>query len=51
VPWQAAYPTLEHRNAALAIVEHFASGLVQAVLLTNSCARGKADGPCGAARE
>jgi len=42
VPWQAAYPTPEHRNAALAIVEHFASGPVEAVLLTNSCARGKA---------
>jgi predicted nucleotidyltransferase len=42
VPWQAAYPTPEHRNAALAIVEHFASGPVEAVLLTNSCARGRA---------
>lgn len=42
MPWQAAYPTPEHRNAALAIVEHFAAGPVEAVLLTNSCARGKA---------
>ena len=41
--WQACYPTAEHRRAAEAIVEHFAAhGPVDAVLLTNSCARGRA---------
>lgn len=42
MPWQAAYPTPEHRRASEAIVDHFAAGPVEAVLLTNSCARGKA---------
>jgi len=43
MPWQASYPTAEHRRAAEAIVEHFAAhGPVDAVLLTNSCARGRA---------
>ncbi len=43
MPWQAAYPTPEHRRAAEAIVNHLAAaGPVEAVLLTNSCARGKA---------
>lgn len=38
-----AYPTTEHRSAAEAIVEYFENrGYVDAVLLTNSCARGKA---------
>ena len=41
--WQAAYPTPEHRRAAESIVEHFAAAdPVEAVLLTNSCARGQA---------
>lgn len=39
----AAYPTQQHREAAEAITAFFeASGKVDAVLLTNSCARGKA---------
>jgi predicted nucleotidyltransferase len=38
-----AYPTTAHQRAAEAIVEYFESrGYVDAVLLTNSCARGKA---------
>ena len=40
---RAAYPTAEHEQAAEAIVERFAPHPgVAAVLLTNSCARGKA---------
>jgi hypothetical protein len=42
VPWQAAPPTREHRRAAGVIVEHFATGPVDAVLLTNSYARVRA---------
>jgi predicted nucleotidyltransferase len=43
LPWQAVYPTHEHQGAAQAIVEHFRSDRrVAAILLTNSCARGKA---------
>src|SRR5689334_16716389 len=39
----AAYPTPEHQSAANAIVDHFASNYkIDAVLLVNSCARGKA---------
>ena len=38
-----AYPTPEHAKAAEAITEHFVSDhKIDAVLLTNSCARGKA---------
>lgn len=40
---QATYPTLEHQAAAEAIVEFFATNYtIDAVLLVNSCARGKA---------
>jgi predicted nucleotidyltransferase len=40
---KAAYPTLEHTRAAQAIVEFFTTNYqVDAVLLVNSCARGKA---------
>jgi predicted nucleotidyltransferase len=40
---QAAYPTLEHQNAADTIVDFFVSNYkIDAVLLVNSCARGKA---------
>jgi predicted nucleotidyltransferase len=40
---KAAYPTLEHGRAAQAIVEFFTTNYqVDAVLLVNSCARGKA---------
>jgi hypothetical protein len=40
---QAAYPTLEHQTAADAIVDFFVSNYkIDAVLLVNSCARGKA---------
>lgn len=40
---QAAYPTLEHQNAAATIVDFFVSNYkIDAVLLVNSCARGKA---------
>ncbi|MGE5775786.1 MAG: hypothetical protein ACM33V_06175 [Chloroflexota bacterium] len=40
---QATYPTPEHRTAAETIVEHFVSSYkIDAVLLVNSCARGKA---------
>ena len=39
----ATYPTPEHQNAAESIVEHFVSTYkIDAVLLVNSCARGKA---------
>jgi predicted nucleotidyltransferase len=39
----AIYPTPEHQKAADAITEHFASNYrIDAVLLVNSCARGKA---------
>jgi predicted nucleotidyltransferase len=38
-----AYPTSEHERAAKAITEHFVSNYkIDAVLLVNSCARGKA---------
>lgn len=40
---QVAYPTLEHQNAAEEIVNFFISRYnIDAVLLVNSCARGKA---------
>lgn len=40
---RAAYPTIEHEKAAQAIVEFFVGGFkIDAVLLVNSCARGKA---------
>ena len=40
---QATYPTPEHQTAADAIVDHFVSNYkIDAVLLVNSCARGKA---------
>ena len=40
---QASYPTPEHQIAAEAIVDHFVSNFkIDAVLLVNSCARGKA---------
>ena len=40
---EAVYPTTEHQNAADSIVEHFVSNYkIDAVLLVNSCARGKA---------
>ena len=40
---EAVYPTLEHQNAADAIVDYFVSKhKIDAVLLVNSCARGKA---------
>jgi predicted nucleotidyltransferase len=40
---KAAYPTLEHRKAAEAFVEFFTANYqIDAVLLVNSCARGKA---------
>jgi predicted nucleotidyltransferase len=39
----AAYPTVEHQRAANAIVDFFTSNYkIDAVLLVNSCARGKA---------
>jgi predicted nucleotidyltransferase len=39
----ATYPTLEHQNAADVIVDYFVSNYkIDAVLLVNSCARGKA---------
>jgi predicted nucleotidyltransferase len=41
--FKAAYPTPEHQKAAQAITEHFVSQYkIDAVLLVNSCARGKA---------
>ena len=40
---EAVYPTTEHQNAADSIVEYFVSNYkIDAVLLVNSCARGKA---------
>jgi len=40
---EPAYPTLEHQKAAEAITEYFVSRYkIDAVLLVNSCARGKA---------
>ncbi len=40
---QVTYPTLEHQNAADVIVDYFVSNYkIDAVLLVNSCARGKA---------
>jgi len=40
---QASYPTPEHQTAADAIVDHFVSNYkIDAVMLVNSCARGKA---------
>jgi predicted nucleotidyltransferase len=40
---RAAYPTPEHQNAAEAIVDFFVSNYkIDAVLLVNSCARGRA---------
>lgn len=40
---QAAYPTREHQETAAAIVEFFVTDYeIEAVLLVNSCARGKA---------
>ena len=40
---EAVYPTPEHQKAAEAITEHFVSNhKIDAVLLVNSCARGKA---------
>src|SRR5215212_5381778 len=40
---EAAYPTLEHQRAAEAIVDFYISNYkIDAVLLVNSCARGKA---------
>ena len=40
---KATYPTPEHQTAAETIVEHFVSNYkIDAVLLVNSCARGKA---------
>lgn len=40
---EPAYPTPEHEQAAQAITEHFVSNYkIDAVLLVNSCARGKA---------
>ena len=40
---EAVYPTLEHRRAAETIVDFFVSNYnIDAVLLVNSCARGKA---------
>jgi predicted nucleotidyltransferase len=40
---QATYPTKEHRTAADTIVDYFVSNYkIDAVLLVNSCARGKA---------
>ena len=40
---QATYPTPEHQTAAETIVDHFVSNYkIDAVLLVNSCARGKA---------
>jgi len=39
----ATYPTVEHQTAAKTIVEYFVSNFkIDAVLLVNSCARGKA---------
>jgi predicted nucleotidyltransferase len=41
--FKPAYPTPEHQNAAEAITEYFVSSFkIDAVLLVNSCARGKA---------
>ncbi len=43
MPLGAHYPTVAHRRAAEAIVDHFATmPEVEAVVLVNSCARGKA---------
>lgn len=43
MPLQPSYPTPEHAAAAQAIVEFFSRGYpIEAVLLVNSCARGKA---------
>jgi predicted nucleotidyltransferase len=43
MPSQAAYPTPEHQTAANAITDFFVSNYkIDAVLLVNSCARGKA---------
>ena len=43
MPFQAAYPTPEHQTAADAITDFFVSKYkIDAVLLVNSCARGKA---------
>ena len=40
---EPTYPTLEHQKAADAITEYFVSNhKIDAVLLVNSCARGKA---------
>jgi predicted nucleotidyltransferase len=40
---RAAYPTLEHQQAADAIVDFFSVQFeIDAMLLVNSCARGKA---------
>jgi predicted nucleotidyltransferase len=40
---RATYPTIEHQRAAAAIVDFFATQFeIDAVLLVNSCARGKA---------
>jgi len=43
MPFQAAYPTPEHQTAANTITDFFVSNFkIDAVLLVNSCARGKA---------
>ena len=43
MPYQPRYPTPEHRAAARVITEYFVSNYdIDAVLLVNSCARGKA---------
>lgn len=43
MPLQATYPTSEHQDAADVIVDFFVSNYkIDAVLLVNSCARGKA---------
>ena len=40
---EASYPTIEHQSAAKAFVDFFTSNYnIDAVLLVNSCARGKA---------
>ena len=42
----ATYPTPDHQAAAQAIIEHFSSNdQIDAVLLVNSCARGRATNP------
>jgi len=44
---KAKYPSIEHENAAQALVDFFAGQDVDAVILTCSCARGKASrGSC-----